>query len=152
MSGSWRSAVILRPDRRPHGPWGRLADPISRTISRRWRATLTILLPVVVGEPVAGDRTEPCDRFGPAVEVLPVADRLQERLLSDFLGDLDVAATASVEVAVDPLDGVVVPGAEGNGVAEGLGEVAACRSSAVTTNPTTKSTRRSALGLSGNRA
>ena len=85
-------------------------------------AALTILLPVVVREPVAGDRTKPCDRFGPAVEVLPVADRLQERLLSNFLGDLDVTTTASVEVAVDPLDGVVVPGTEGNRVAEGLGE------------------------------
>ena len=45
------------------------------------------LIPVVVGQPIAGDRTEPCDRIGPAIEVLPVADHLQERLLGDLFGE-----------------------------------------------------------------
>ena len=111
-----------RPVRRPPGPGQRRRSDVTDHQSQV-PAALSVLLPVMVRQLVPGDRAQPRDRVGPAIERLPVADRLHERLLGDFLRHLDVATASSEQVAVDPTDGVVVPGTERDGIAECVGEL-----------------------------
>jgi hypothetical protein len=54
-----------------------------------------------------------------------MADRLEERLLRDVLGDFDVPARTGIDVAVYPIDRMVVPRAERPRIAECFRELTA---------------------------
>ena len=77
-----------------------------------------INLAIVVGQLVAGDRAQPGDRARSALVRGPTIDRLDERLLRQFLGESRVTAAPRVEVRIDPEDRILVPTPERDGIAE----------------------------------